>query len=160
MGFFDDSICECCVCPMQCVLDQLKDETVSIITTTDEIENSEIIEVKNFILTIFNNDEQENEYLPVCNVSAVTFSSSKQVNLKPSRKSKKGECSCCEDPTNDFLNSRSKTELLRIRYLNGVNTGSIADLGEGIVILQDPSEPLLHAISICNINNISPGSPD
>ncbi|MDP5273242.1 hypothetical protein [Chengkuizengella axinellae] len=34
MGVFDESKCDCCVCPMQCVLEQLVGEEVGILTPT------------------------------------------------------------------------------------------------------------------------------
>ena len=35
MGHFDETICNCCVCPMQCVLEQLVGEAVEIETKED-----------------------------------------------------------------------------------------------------------------------------
>ncbi|MFS1514337.1 hypothetical protein VQL36_18195 [Chengkuizengella sp. SCS-71B] len=62
MSFLDDSICKCCVCPMQCVLDQLKGEIVTISTTTGDELDLTIIDAKDFILSTFDSNFQINRY--------------------------------------------------------------------------------------------------
>ncbi|MDP5275765.1 hypothetical protein [Chengkuizengella axinellae] len=159
MGFFDESICECCVCPMQRVLMQLRGETVSIDTTSDEGFEITVDDAKNFIL--FTSDEFNNEFFfPICNITAVEFPSTNQIDLSPSKTSFKGECSCCEDPANRLLNRLSKNTSFNFIYLDTNINGFIIDIGEGIVIIQDELDAtILKAISICKLAKILPSTP-
>ncbi|MDP5275654.1 hypothetical protein [Chengkuizengella axinellae] len=152
MGVFDESICDCCVCPMQCVLDQLRDESVEIFTTTVS-RGITINNVEDFILT--GESSGDMFFYPICNVSAVRFLSDVPLNLKPNKKST-GVCSCCEDPTNRRLNEIDRNEPVNIDFLNGfVNGNFITDIGEGIVVVQDtPGSPTMTAISICQITDV------
>ncbi|MDP5275656.1 hypothetical protein [Chengkuizengella axinellae] len=156
MGQFDKTICDCCVCPMQCVLEQLIGQFVGIITTREGNELT-INNVDDF--TVFATDGANQNYsIPICNVSAVfSIPISLQIELKPSRTNVKGECSCCEDPTNRLLNTLSRSQELEFTFLNGSTSGFIRDIGEGIVLVE--SGGFLEAISICYLNKINTPSP-
>ncbi|MDP5275655.1 hypothetical protein [Chengkuizengella axinellae] len=166
MGVFDESKCECCVCPMQRVLKKIMeqtDQTVSIITTTNRSDDVTITDIKDFILfgtQSFEGGVIIDVYFPICNVSAVEFSPSLQLQLTPSKDNLKGECTCCEDPANKLLNRLSRSEMFSISYLDGLlNQATIVEVGEGIVIIFDAFSGNLQAISICQINEIGPATP-
>ncbi|NBI28336.1 hypothetical protein [Chengkuizengella marina] len=128
MGAFDKSICDCCVCPMQCVLEQLKSNIITIATTTDIINDVMLIDVKDFIA--FTSDGN----FPICNISGVDFSDVNiDIKLKPIQKST-GRCSCCEDPITNLAKSLIVQEV-DIEFLPETETGSgtIINVGEGIV---------------------------
>ncbi|MDP5275096.1 hypothetical protein [Chengkuizengella axinellae] len=61
MGVFDESICDCCVCPMQCVLEQMVNiGEVGILTQTFAEEEVIINQVKDFIA--FTNSDLSNYF--------------------------------------------------------------------------------------------------
>ncbi|MFS1511916.1 hypothetical protein VQL36_05695 [Chengkuizengella sp. SCS-71B] len=93
MGTFDKSICDCCVCPIQCILEQLVGiDDVGIVTPTFFDDGVIIEQVKDFIAFTNVGD------FPICQIFLVsTFDPNIPVNIKPIRKSK-GECACCEEP--------------------------------------------------------------
>ncbi|NDI33592.1 hypothetical protein [Chengkuizengella sediminis] len=67
MGVFDKSFCDCCVCPMQCVLEQLVGVEflfASILTPTSN-QGVTINDVNDFIVFTSQGD------YPICNVVAV-----------------------------------------------------------------------------------------
>ncbi|NDI35451.1 hypothetical protein [Chengkuizengella sediminis] len=50
MGNFDKSICDCCVCPMQCVLEQLEGQQISRVDTPVGSQNNVLLNsVEDFI---------------------------------------------------------------------------------------------------------------
>ncbi|NDI33586.1 hypothetical protein [Chengkuizengella sediminis] len=108
MGHFDESICDCCVCPMQCVLKQLIGEKVQIVNASSGFIFSleiQIKEVKNFIVSGTDPSGVRINF-PICKIIAVIPPSGAfPLNLKPIQKSTKGECVCCEDPITDLANS-------------------------------------------------------
>ncbi|MDP5273238.1 hypothetical protein [Chengkuizengella axinellae] len=50
MGVFDESICDCCVCPMQCVLDKLIGEQVFVRSLLGPPLSTTINDVRDFLL--------------------------------------------------------------------------------------------------------------
>ncbi|MFS1513967.1 hypothetical protein VQL36_16205 [Chengkuizengella sp. SCS-71B] len=156
MGHFDETICDCCVCPMQCVLEQLVgQEDIGIVTPSDDF-FLQIEEVKNFIVSGIE-VSGEKIHFPICKIVAVcpqnqTFS----FDLKPIQTSTKGECACCEDPITNLAKSLKDQVSISIDTTEGdfeIVTGIISDVGEGIVILQQESSNV--AISSCAITRIS-----
>ncbi|MDP5275766.1 hypothetical protein [Chengkuizengella axinellae] len=159
MGHFDETICDCCVCPMQCVLDQLRntENPVVIFTTTLGNFDLTITEVNDFIVSGTGAGGGTVRNFPICNVSGVSnIPLSRQVKLKPNRTSVKGECSCCEDPTNQLLRTLSREQLFNLRFLVGTAIGFISDIGEGIVMIQSQDGTMKTAVSICSLNRIGP----
>ncbi|MDP5274466.1 hypothetical protein [Chengkuizengella axinellae] len=65
MGVFDESKCDCCVCPMQCVIEQLVGlgDVIGIATPTFVISNVTINKVKDFIVFTDIGD------IPICQIS-------------------------------------------------------------------------------------------
>ncbi|MFS1513096.1 hypothetical protein VQL36_11755 [Chengkuizengella sp. SCS-71B] len=155
MGTFDRTICNCCVCPMQCVMQQLVEREVDIATPVN-VDDVRIISVDNFIANT-------NEGLfPICNVTAVgVISPPFDIKLKPVRQDKKGECNCCEDPATNELQQLIGKEV-DLEFIGGIApfadgnivTGIVSQVGEGILILSDLGTFSNAAISTCQITRI------
>ncbi|NDI33603.1 hypothetical protein [Chengkuizengella sediminis] len=143
MGHFDRTICDCCVCPMQCVLEQLVGETIRVATLVGVIDNVMLLDVKSFIAST-----SEGE-LPICNISGVEFIGVDiALALKPIQKST-GKCSCCEGPITNLANSLIG-QIVDIEFINFIGSGRIRDVGEGIICFQD------FVISSCFTTKIIP----
>ncbi|NBI28338.1 hypothetical protein [Chengkuizengella marina] len=145
MGVFDESKCNCCVCPMQCILEQLKGETVDISTTTIEFLTNVIInEVKEFVL--FSSEG----IIPISQITSVSILPPIQVKLKPIRISK-GECSCCEDPITMLL-STLIGKVVDIRIQPNITVfGTVFEVGQGIVNVENDAY-----VSTCSIIKVTP----
>ncbi|MDP5277106.1 hypothetical protein [Chengkuizengella axinellae] len=159
MGVFDESKCDCCVCPMQCVLEELVGETVEIQTAVSSIDTI-ITGIDNFIVSTTGGD------IPVCQITQMniqgptgTIISSVLSALKPIRKSK-GRCACCEDPMTNLL----KFEIGNTFEIEFIGpdvsfTDEIIGVGEGIVLGFDPSEGgFLDIYSTCSITRVNPNT--
>ncbi|MDP5273248.1 hypothetical protein [Chengkuizengella axinellae] len=147
MGVFNKSKCDCSVCPMQCVLKQLIGETLSSLGTfTNILINVTIDDVTDFIVIT------SEGRIPICQITFMRLEPTKQLKLKPIRKSK-GECACCEDSTTNLLNT-FKGKNIAVTTLPPVGftlTGPVFDVGKGIVNLNN-----LFYISTPSIIRISP----
>ncbi|NDI35768.1 hypothetical protein [Chengkuizengella sediminis] len=144
MGHFDRSVCNCCVCPMQCALEQLENagtEINAIITTLGAILPSggamsfTLTEVKDFIATT-----SEGIEIAICQIITVGFLTlPADFKLKPIRKDVVGECVCCEDPTTNLLASKigQQISIPSGGGPSGILSACIAAVGEGIVLLKD-----------------------
>ncbi|NBI31211.1 hypothetical protein [Chengkuizengella marina] len=166
MGAFHRTTCDCCVCPMQCVMKQLEDRGPIIISTTVSQEFNLIKSVENFIADTL--DGEIPEFFPVCKVTAVGSNALDiTTDLKPLRRDIKGKCNCCEDPTTNELVSLGIGTEVSVEFVTQTPgdrfrvplTGNILSFGEGIVILDNVSdgegdELPNFAISTCQITNI------
>ncbi|MFS1512548.1 hypothetical protein VQL36_08945 [Chengkuizengella sp. SCS-71B] len=166
MGHFDETICDCCICPMQCVMKQLVDRGPIIISTPVSQELNLITSVENFIAETL--DGEIPAFFAVCNVTAVGSSAiDSNTDLKPVRKDVKGECNCCEDPATNQLVSLGIGTEVEVEFITQTNgdefqiplTGNILSIGEGIVILDNvidsEGDPIPNlAISTCKITRI------
>ncbi|NDI35785.1 hypothetical protein [Chengkuizengella sediminis] len=152
MGQFDRTICDCCVCPMQCVMQQLVGQTdVQIITPVSNEFNITILSVDNFIA------DTSAGFYAICNVTAVRSDTlGIDTTLKPVRLDVKGECSCCEDPaTNEFIKLiNQEVGIEFISFGSGISQGTVLNVGEGIVISDDGGGGGSIAISTCQVTKI------
>ncbi|WP_162037034.1 hypothetical protein [Chengkuizengella sediminis] len=159
MGVFDESICDCCVCPMQCVLEQLIGKEVGINVSSSGVELFVIIqieEVKNFIVSGTDENGVRINF-PICKIVSVTPPSEAfPLNLKPIQKSTKGECVCCEDPITDLANSLSGRKVTIFPFPEDIVT--ICEVGEGIVIVQSQEDMIKMVLSSCFILSIVEGA--
>ncbi|NDI33610.1 hypothetical protein [Chengkuizengella sediminis] len=149
MGVFDESKCDCCICPMQCVLEQLIDETLSIVTLSDgNLVEVTINEVKDFLLFTSKGT------FPICQITVLFIeeNASKLPKLKPIRKST-GECACCEDPITNLLNNTFKGQVvdIKVRPNNNIINAPVFEVGEGIVNINNRIY-----ISTCAITTVTP----
>ncbi|MFS1514125.1 hypothetical protein VQL36_17010 [Chengkuizengella sp. SCS-71B] len=156
---FDKSICDCCDCPMQFVLEQFRGDVVSILTGTFGPLTIQITKVKNFIVSGINRSpgmDPNPVHFPICNIRAFTpLSTTRIPNVKPIQKNTKGKCVCCEDPITNVANALKGKEVL----IPGSPPFIIEKVGEGIVIgifVSPPVDPFGSTIifSSCEINRI------
>ncbi|MFS1513394.1 hypothetical protein VQL36_13250 [Chengkuizengella sp. SCS-71B] len=133
MGVFDKSICDCCVCPMQCVLEQLKGERIRIGFLSNQGSFSfsnptNVNRVENFILFTDSDDYA----IHTIDFIILDFVPDPQIQLKPIKNSL-GECACIEGPMTNLLESRIN-QTVRINRSIEVN---IVKVGQGIVSVKD-----------------------
>ncbi|NBI31217.1 hypothetical protein [Chengkuizengella marina] len=139
MGIFDKTKCDCCVCPMQCVLKELEGETVDISTTTNVLNSVTINEVKDF--NLFSSEG----IIPISQITSASILPPIQVKLKPIRISK-GECSCCEDPITKLLSTLiGKVVEIGIEP-NFIVFGTVSEVGQGNVNIENVAY-----VSTCSI---------
>ncbi|MDP5274462.1 hypothetical protein [Chengkuizengella axinellae] len=125
MGVFDESKCNCCVCPMQCVLEQLVGNQI-VIATTSGSGGVTLFNVDNFIAFTSEGD------FPICNISAVDLLDVNiNIKLKPIRNNK-GRCSCCEDPITNLAKTLIRQQV-GIEFIPTFGAGTIVNVGEGII---------------------------
>ncbi|NBI29004.1 hypothetical protein [Chengkuizengella marina] len=151
MGVFDESICDCCVCPMQCVLEQLEGQLVGLRTTAGNFD-AILDNVNNFIVN-YTDGVSSNRNLAISQIIAFEFDPELNPNgirLKPLKNSV-GECKCIEDPITNLLNSLKGKEEVEIIFLNGSISGIITNVGNGVVLVGDNV-----IISTCNIIIVTP----
>ncbi|NBI31214.1 hypothetical protein [Chengkuizengella marina] len=154
MGVFDESKCDCCVCPMQCVLEQLIGrEDINLYNTNNITNMITITGVKEFIVSTSAGD------FPIHQIILVQLTNSIDqpitITLKPLKKNVR-ECACCEDPMANLANSM-KGDIVFVEYLNnfGPFQEEILKVGEGIVMGRFPGDPRFTDIfSTCAITRI------
>ncbi|NDI34681.1 hypothetical protein [Chengkuizengella sediminis] len=146
MGHFDKSLCDCCVCPMECVLKQLigKNINVAVVFGNQVIEVPVKVErVENFILFTDNGD------FAIHSILTLSMDFDPQIQLKRIEKNI-GECACIEDPMTSLLNSKINQNV-NIVGLDAI----ILKVGEGIVLAKDQDcPPQFFIISTCFITAI------
>ncbi|MFS1512467.1 hypothetical protein VQL36_08535 [Chengkuizengella sp. SCS-71B] len=160
MGHFDETICDCCVCPMQCILEQLIGMNVTILLEEDELEGT-IIDVKNFVVSFDIENSGIIIFIMVRDVCAVGLDEAFDFKVKDIRKSK-GVCSCIEEPATNLAKSMIGKMIVLV-YCNELESdGTVTQVGEGIVILSDDTFKNFEtiAISSCRINIIAPPEVD
>ncbi|NDI36208.1 hypothetical protein [Chengkuizengella sediminis] len=158
MGHFDESICDCCVCPMQCVLEQLVGrENVGILTLTTD-NSGTLLSVDNLIACLESDQfgtEGDIFKIPIHNICAVDILALIDFKLKPIRKST-GECSCTEEPTTNLAQSMIG-ELVQIvagQFETFSDETRIIKVGEGIVVTSDGQNT--SAVSSCKAERFGP----
>ncbi|MDP5272663.1 hypothetical protein [Chengkuizengella axinellae] len=160
MGAFDESICDCSVCPMQCILKALEGEQgVSIVTNQSRFDNLTINEVKDFIVNTSVGS------IAIKHISGLFYDSSLipvEIPLKPIKQNTKGECACCETPMTEIMN-RMKGQFVFIDGMGGEPGGTtqITDVGEGIFTFRSVEFPtIIGAGSTLVVTSVGPpGSP-
>ncbi|NDI36349.1 hypothetical protein [Chengkuizengella sediminis] len=142
MGVFDKPKCDCCVCPMQCALEQLVESQTQInviVTTRGAITiflgTFTLTEVKDFIATTSLEID-----IAICQIITVGFQTlPTDFKLKPVRKDVVGECACCEDPMTNLLKSKigQQISIPSGGGPSGIISAGVKDVGEGIVLLEN-----------------------
>ncbi|NDI33151.1 hypothetical protein [Chengkuizengella sediminis] len=138
MGAFDKTICDCCVCPMECVLKQLEELSIPLVniidsSLMDNISNATIQAVEDFVL--FTN----NGNVPIHSIFSVGFdSASDPLTLKQPKNDKKGKCACIEDPATNML----KNMIGSFAVISNTIAGTVSRVGEGILILENAADSL------------------
>ncbi|MDP5276362.1 hypothetical protein [Chengkuizengella axinellae] len=151
MGAFDRTICECCACPLQCVLENFVGEIATIQVTPIFGGNIRIQEVKNFILSGINlDDDNKPIFISLCDINVVTIETTTLPDVKPIQTDKKGECACCENPMTNIANSL----IGNLISITGVSS-TIRKVGKGVILGQFGNEPTFLVIySSCNASAI------
>ncbi|MDP5273233.1 hypothetical protein [Chengkuizengella axinellae] len=158
MGVFDESKCNCCVCPMQCVLEQLVGEEPDFILTPNSIiQNPIITNVSEFIVSTSNVGS-----IPVSQVTRIAAPNLESIitrvlsALKPIMKSK-GECACCEVPMTNLLmpETGNNIGIESIGPSGGLVTITLLDIGKGIVVGPDTFGSQFNIFSTCAITRVS-----
>ncbi|NDI35645.1 hypothetical protein [Chengkuizengella sediminis] len=160
MGVFDKTICDCCVCPMQCVLEALERQKVELFTPSEGFIGVTISRVEDFIVFT-----EEGEEFAICNITAVSIAppTFTPFPLKPIQKNNKGLCTCCEDPmTNVALSRMREGQPVDIGFISSPDAVPapgvlIQQVGEGIVFgLVEENTPIF--FSTCTMTRISPSN--
>ncbi|MDP5275278.1 hypothetical protein [Chengkuizengella axinellae] len=134
MGYFQENVCDCCLCPLQCAIKQFEGENITFfygITNLTLIG----ISVEDFIVSGINSSNGLPSCAPVSQILAFQPDNPKPQSdlVKPIQKSVKGECACIEDPiTNKF----KVGDIVTISTLGPVQVTAV---GEGIVVTNDDS---------------------
>ncbi|MDP5275280.1 hypothetical protein [Chengkuizengella axinellae] len=145
MGFFQESICDCCYCPMQFALKQFEGEVVFISTLLDPNIELNLSSVEDFI--VFGTMNGDRACVPVSEIFSFASMITKPPAglVKPIQKSVKGKCGCIEDPMTNKFNVGD------IVSINGSPPLQVNAVGEGIVVVNLLDSPIHTIISICNV---------
>ncbi|MDP5273220.1 hypothetical protein [Chengkuizengella axinellae] len=154
MSIFDDNKCECCVCPMLNVLNQLIGQNVNIITPVAVSLTSNLIEVKDSIAFTTRGN------FPACNIIGVSYFTENlpnEINLRPSVRKNVGVCACCEDPNTNLLNSLIGQSIIpEIPSPVNFTPQFVIEVGNGTVKLGRPATSTFEIIlSTCTIVRIT-----
>lgn len=158
-----DTICDCCVKPMENVLKQLKGENNVIILTTSGTEGikGKIICVKDSIVTmdVTSGSNQGIYTIPICQITEVIHPMVQSLYLfKPCGCQRTGECRCCEcslrKKLEKFKKMATNVKFLVVGLPAGDFSGdaTIVKVGEGIVVFKIREN--YFAVSICKITEL------
>ncbi|MDP5276256.1 hypothetical protein [Chengkuizengella axinellae] len=160
MSVFDKTICDCCVCPMQCVLKALERQEVELFTRSEGFIGVTISRVEDFIVFT-----EEGGKFAICNITAVSIAPSAftPFPLKPIQTNNKGLCACCEEPMTNVARSRMREgQPFDIEFISSPEAVPapgvlIQQVGEGIVFgLVVENTPMF--FSTCAMTRISPSN--
>ncbi|CAN7507448.1 bclA protein [Paenibacillus sp. LjRoot153] len=155
--------CDCCVTPMQSVLEELKilEATSVDVGTVDQIFNnidfsSDDVIVSDFLLTF--PAQGATQIVPICMIVGVQSSAiTNEFPLTPADP----DCDCCEGALRERLATLTTVVAMTTDGGTfGMVTGTIIGLGQGIVIIDPPgagTNPA--AISICQITGLMVPNP-
>lgn len=159
------SVCDCCVSPMQNVLEQLIGVTVILSTVADApnvqplLTNVTINEVNDFLVTVVDEATNTTSIVSIADVTAVLFSPGTEITLDAPMNFP-GECDCRERPLRELFDTLVNTT---VSFRS--NTGGLAEnfnlerTGLGIIFGQldiGGGTFVNAAISICQITQVNP----
>lgn len=148
------SVCNCCVIPMQEVLLQLIGVRVRIgtlDTTSGVFSNVTITGVDDYIVMI--QQGSNTIALPICLVVGVAASEVQHVTLLPPPLESSGECECCERPVREFFDRLQTADVDSLgSAFNNLQNADIVDTGLGVVRLSRNNE--YYALSTCKVSSI------
>lgn len=171
------SVCDCCVEPMQFVLQQLIGQTVTITTIADTPtpEGSglppffltvQLLSVNNFLATVNKPAPDPGTYvISIYDIVGVTFANGILVTLpQPTQQPASGICACKELPLRAVFTSLSLSGTpVTIRTTPGISSppGTIVTaVGEGTILVSFPENPpeFGQAVgSICTVTYVYTG---
>ncbi|NDI35109.1 hypothetical protein [Chengkuizengella sediminis] len=149
MGFSDESICDCCIYPMQSMLEQVVGQTMSIVAFPQYLFGGiTLIKVNNFI-AFFDVSGTIVEF-PIHKIVALQIAKPFDFNLKPIRKSE-GECSYSKEIINSAKSKiGGETFIIALTSFMGI----VRNVGEGMIILSEAGGRT-NAISSCGVTELS-----
>ncbi|WP_461205419.1 hypothetical protein [Clostridium sp. DL1XJH146] len=154
-----DSICDCCVRPVEYVLKQLIGKGEVKIWTSSIIEFTGIIcEVCDSLVT-FNENVEGIIVIPICQIIEIKNDCLQSIDLlKPCCRKRTGECRCCECPLRKKFEEYQQGNLKVIYRFIGdpapiPTAAAVVKVGEGVVILFDGT--VYYAVPICKITSVS-----
>ncbi|ASF38921.1 hypothetical protein CEH05_07260 [Halobacillus halophilus] len=147
-------LCDCCVDPMQYVLEQLIGRVVRIGTTdtsSGTYPSATILDVNDYIITI--RQGANTIALPICLVVGVQNAQVQNVLLLPPPLSNEGECDCCERPLRELFDGITTADVDALgQAFNNLSNTQILETGEGIVKLRDNNAFI--ALSLCKVASV------
>ncbi|ACA56880.1 hypothetical protein CLK_2520 [Clostridium botulinum A3 str. Loch Maree] len=158
------SICDCCIDPMEDLLNQLKNTlapnaTIQVTLDTGATQSfhvNQIVSIDDSIINI-----QNTSFISICNISRVRWadiSTLNQINLLPPVCTYE-ECDCYERPLRENLNKFTNANVaLQFKGQQNISTFQdiiIKKVGLGIVIGQNTVDDAPDAYSICKITGFN-----
>lgn len=167
------SICECCIAPMQSILQQLTGQVVILPTlsdlpmTTPFLFEVEITSVNNFLVTVNkpNPPSPGNYIVSIFDVIGVAFQEGFPIVLPPRSLSEDdGICTCKQLPLGNLFTGLIG-QCVQIEVSNGLTTppSTVTGVGEGVISIIIPSNPAparAVVISLCKITAVTVLSPE
>ncbi|NBI28253.1 hypothetical protein [Chengkuizengella marina] len=146
--YFNRTFCDCCVCPMKSVCEQLIDCEVNICTISAFLGGVKISDVEDF--NVIGTLGGTPICIPISRITGIFVSPSKTINLKPIKKDVKGECACIEESATNKFEKEKSVEVIFPCEGQRRCEGTVNQVGEGIVIVSSPSEQCI--LSTCQVD--------
>ncbi|WP_051314614.1 hypothetical protein [Alteribacter aurantiacus] len=156
------SVCDCCVFPMQSILEQLVNQVVTISTDSDQpnmaplLTDVTITSVNDFLVTV--EGESGTSVVSIADVLVVAFEPGTDIQLEPPVDFP-GECNCQERPLRELFDALiGQTVAVRLQQNFVSEDFTVLATGLGIVFGQQTifGEFVESAISLCKITLINP----
>nr|WP_307557280.1 bclA protein [Paenibacillus sp. V4I7] len=159
------SVCDCCVSPMQNVLEQLIGVTVILSTVADAPNVQPLLfqvtinEVNDFLVTVIDEETNTTSIVSIADVNAVLFLPGPEIELDTPINFP-GECDCRERPLRELFDTLINTTV-NFRSSNGsmAENFNVERTGLGIIYGQldiGGGTVVNAAISICQITQVNP----
>ncbi|MGO5067119.1 hypothetical protein FDF31_05205 [Clostridium sporogenes] len=161
---FATNICDCCVDPMENLLNQLRsiltpEATIQVTLDTGATQSfqvNQIVSIQDSIINI-----QNTSFISICNISRVRWrdiNTINQINLLPAVCTC-GECDCCERPLrenlNNFINNNIALQFEGQQDLNIFQNLTVRKVGLGILVGENITDGAPDAYSICKITRFN-----
>ncbi|GAA0733577.1 hypothetical protein [Clostridium oceanicum] len=155
------NICDCCVKPLEDILQQLKNilpsNTQLDIRFTNssgvEVVIADIVSINDGIINVNNTD-----FISICNISRIAWSGEEgidQIKLLPPVCTC-GECDCCERPLREILTKIPSGTDISIKYIGQQDSEisrktTLIKTGFGILLAEDTDRKEPEVYSICKL---------
>jgi hypothetical protein len=161
----ETSVCDCCVSPLQNVLQQLIGEMVILPTIADPPNETPILflvtinEVNDFLVTVTNEITNITSVVSIADLLGVAFLPGPDIELEPPVDFT-GECACREIPLRQLFDTLiGSTVDIRLSQGSVAANFTVDRTGLGIVIGDLPIDDetiITAAISLCKITQVNP----
>jgi len=162
------SICDCCVSPLQNVLEQLVGETVTLATVADPPNVTPFMflvvidAVNDYLITVIDETTNITTVVNIADVTGVGFLPGPEIQLEPPVDFP-GECNCIERPLRELFNTLIDSTV-DVRFNQGtvLSNISIERIGLGIVFgeLDIGGGTIVKiAMSLCKITQVNSSAP-